>query len=45
MIDSLTLLRFGATSEDRARTVLGAMGRHLESRNNTSLDFHGAELA
>lgn len=35
MIDSLALLRFDATSETRARSVLAAVQRLLESRNNS----------
>lgn len=33
-LDSLTLLRFGAVSADRARTVLGHVADLLETRNN-----------
>lgn len=35
MIDSLALLRFDAASETRARSVLAAVRRVLESRNNS----------
>ena len=39
MIDSLTLLRFNAIPETRARSVLAAVAQRLESRNNREQSY------